>query len=104
MLNKSRKQIMTRPMAAMSWIRTTFFALIAVALGSAGALAGKDEESVASWLPGTKPFNDARASLAKNGVDFGVIFVTDSIANVTRGTKRGGVETGRFDPYLDLNL
>ena len=38
-------------------------------------LAGTDEESVATWLPGSKEFNDARANLAKNGVDFGLIYV-----------------------------
>jgi porin len=80
-------------------------ALVALVLSPALGLAGTDEESVASWLPGNnKAFNDARAGLAKSGVNFGLIYIADSIANVTGGTRRGGVETGRFDPYVDLDL
>lgn len=86
-------------------IRTNIVALVVFALSPALGLAGTDEESAATWLPGSnKSFNDARASLDKNGVDFGLIYVMDNITNVTGGTRRGGIEFGRFDPYLDLNL
>ena len=85
-------------------IRTNILAWVALALSPALGLAGTDEESVATWLPGSKEFNDARANLDKNGVDFGLIYVMDNITNVTGGTRRGGIEFGRFDPYLDLNL
>ena len=72
-------------------IRTNIVALVVFALSPALGLAGTDEESAATWLPGSnKSFNDARASLDKNGVDFGLIYVMDNITNVTGGTRRGG--------------
>ena len=58
-------------------IRTNIVALVVFALSPALGLAGTDEESAATWLPGSnKSFNDARASLDKNGVDFGLIYAT----------------------------
>ena len=69
------------------------------------AMAGSDEQSVASWLPFiTKESKEYRAWLAEKGVEFGLIYVMDNITNVTGGTRRGGIEFGRFDPFLDVNL
>jgi porin len=80
-------------------------ALLWAVISPSLVLAGADDQSVAGWLPFiTKESPDFRANLAEKGVEFGLIYVMDNITNVTGGTRRGGIEFGRFDPYLDLDL
>jgi porin len=88
-------------------LRATFAGMIFLQflLWASPVVAGSDDESAASWLPfSTKESNETRGRLAKQGVEFGLIYVMDNITNVTGGTRRGGIEFGRFDPYLDLDL
>ena len=88
-------------------LRATFAGMIFLQflLWASPVVAGSDDKSAASWLPfSTKESNETRGRLAKQGVEFGLIYVMDNITNVTGGTRRGGIEFGRFDPYLDLDL
>jgi len=83
----------------------TLFGMAACATAVAGpsALAGAKDESAAEWLA-PKWFNEWHNGLANKGLNFGLTYIGDNIANVSGGVARGGIHFGRFDFSVDADL
>ncbi|HUI96000.1 MAG TPA: carbohydrate porin [Xanthobacteraceae bacterium] len=78
--------------------------LAAVLAAAAPAHAGAKDESIADWLPIPKEIADLRAALDARGFTFGIVYVGDTIGNVTGGTRRAAIHQVRFDFEGDLDL
>ena len=68
------------------------------------AMAGSDDNLLPAGFPLYQRIERRPCLAREKGVEFGLIYVMDNITNVTGGTRRGGIEFGRFDPFLDVNL
>ena len=79
-------------------------AAVWIASGFTVVHAGAKDESAADWLPLPKQLKDWRDTLADKGLAFGATYITDNIANVSGGIKRGGIHFGRLDLGVDADF
>ena len=82
---------------------TVLLATVFAAIACAGGLAAARAEGPVSAGQGSAPI-DPRQALADAGIQFGITYIAEGLANVSGGIRTGAIYTGRLDLGTTIDL